>query len=211
MEVLSTSFTLLLFRIIENVVLYVWESFKQYKMDAWRFPFHFLCLGVATWVFCRRLPLLPVLVRPFQDSLCVSLSTLGSDTNLNSINHEWERLYIHSGSVALCIFKRICQPNIWTTALHCSFNSYFLLRVRMCIISDVLNAFVFPALWTDNLMSSLLYISLLGCFLREVHVHMHIIYVARKLVLCLSAMLPMFCSYFLHFLLILLYFVVLDI
>ena len=102
MEVLSTSFTLLLFRIIENVVLYVWESFKQYKMDAWRFPFHFLCLGVATWVFCRRLPLLPVLVRPFQDSLCVSLSTLGSDTNLNSINHEWERLYIHSGSVALC-------------------------------------------------------------------------------------------------------------
>ena len=33
MENLSISFPLLLFRIIENVVLCVWESFKQYKID----------------------------------------------------------------------------------------------------------------------------------------------------------------------------------
>jgi len=50
----------------------------------------------------------------------------------------------------------------------------------MCIISDVLNAFVFPALWTDNLMSSLLYISLLGCFLRDVHMFAHAHYLCSK-------------------------------
>lgn len=93
MENLSTSFPLLLFRIIENVVLCVWESFKQYKIDVWRFPFQFLSLGVATWVFYHRLSLLPVLVHPFQERLCVSPSILDSETNLNSINHEWEQLY----------------------------------------------------------------------------------------------------------------------
>lgn len=113
------------------------------------------------------------------------LSTYGRGTSLK-LHQPWMRMVLHT-------LVHIHQPYIWKAGSLCSFNLHVLYCVRMTIISDVWNSFVFPALWTDNFIYSLLYISLLGLSFGLSHVCTSSLFTTvRKLTLCLPYTLQIF-------------------
>lgn len=116
-DVLFTSFSLLLFRIVENVVQVLGGSSKQYKRDTVKFPFTTMPWRGHT-LFHQKQPVLPLPLGPSQENLCVCACMCVCVCVFST--HTWYCHqfkpppsmdgcgYTHSGSAALCMFKQIC-------------------------------------------------------------------------------------------------------